>query len=52
MFDIFVRTFQSWKDDRNLADIRRLSPRQQMDLGLTSLDIEKLVGRSRDFHRP
>ncbi|MDQ0315830.1 hypothetical protein [Amorphus orientalis] len=51
MFDIFVRTFQSWKDNRNVAELTKLSPRQQMDLGLTSLDIEKLVGRSRTTHR-
>lgn len=52
MFDIFVRTFQSWKDNRNLVELSKLSPRQQMDLGLTSLDIEKIVGRSRDVYRP
>lgn len=52
MFDVFVRTFQSWKDTRNLAEIRKLTPHQQMDLGLSPLDIEKLVGRSRDVLRP
>jgi len=51
MFDLFVRTYQAWRDPRQTAhELSRLSDAQLHDIGLTRADLaggERKAGAAR-----